>query len=151
MLRDPQQLLAHPMGTWFRVTIAGVLLAMGLLAAGVRGPTDNAFGAPPQDGTKKSDGLTFTVDSKQTIGVKAPFDVSQVPTDAQIVLAIRPWQLLTQKGLEPIAKLINESMEFEKNFGVPIEEVDQFLFAATAITAPAEQGGPDIAHDCSPS
>jgi hypothetical protein len=65
---------------------------------------------------------------------KLPFDVSQVPSDAQLVVAVRPSQLLAHKRIEPLVTLVSEVMEFEKNFGAAIETVDQFVIAGNNVT-----------------
>jgi len=129
MLRDAGQVLTRPLSGTSRVAIAAALVCVGILTAGVRGPDDRvglAVAAEPPGKVVTSGNVTLN---------KAPFDLSQIPRDSQVIVAFRPSQIFHQKSLKPIAEMINAMGEFKENFGFSIETVEEVIIGTSSFEA----------------
>jgi beta-lactamase regulating signal transducer with metallopeptidase domain len=128
MLRDAGQVFARPLSGTSRAAIVAMLLCVGIFAAGVRGPEDRGGLATAAEPPGKPQ---LTVSLNTTL--KTPFDLSQIPRDSQVVLALRPARLFKQNALKPIAQMINTMGEFKENFGFPIETVEYAIIATNGL------------------
>ncbi|MEX0678724.1 MAG: M56 family metallopeptidase [Pirellulales bacterium] len=121
----PQVALSHGR----RTALAAAMLAVGCLIAGFRGPQTSgvATAAPPANASPNA--------------AAEPFNLDYVPNDAQVVLAMRPADLMKIKAVASL-KPVLEGIGLFKPLDLPLEEIEEFKFVAAGdLNAPAKQGG----------
>lgn len=140
MLRDARQVFTRPLSGATKAAIVAALVCVGVFAAGVRGPEGSAGSAVAAEPPGKL-GLT----ANGTIASKVAFDLSQIPRDSKVIMALRPAHLLRNERLKPIADMINKTGEFQENFGFPIESVEQVVIASSmSVDQKTPQSGPAL-------
>ena len=103
---------------WRRLFTIGVLCALGLLVAGVRGPMGltNAQAQPPQPTNRPLQ--TPTHES---------YNLAFLPADARMIVAVRPRALLERPEMKPVLEAIKRSPPFNGALTVLPEDVEQLI------------------------
>ncbi|HEV2972042.1 MAG TPA: M56 family metallopeptidase [Pirellulales bacterium] len=118
MLRDKRQPQQFTFSAPKRIALWSVLAVLGLFIAGLRGPGGPALAiaeaAPP--GTADAQSI----------------DLAYVPADAELVVAVRPGDLMKSDAGKLIAKAASsEPVQLEQALGMPLSELDYVKFIAT--------------------
>ena len=118
MLRNTSRIRHAPLPTVARLLTVGVLSALGLLVAGMRGPV----------------GLSVAqAQTQEPIAVGAQtaanesYNLAYLPADAKMVVAVRPHALLERREVRSLLESIKQSSAFKEALAVPPEDVEQLL------------------------
>ena len=123
MLRDPKAFRPYYPGWGTPVLMTVTLAIAALLIAGIRGPrsADAAAAAAPT-----SQSSAGAVDA--SAGHESPatvIDLSYVPDNAGVVVALRLAELYAQPGLTPFTALIEAVLDQQETTGLPYPEIEQ--------------------------
>ncbi len=132
MLRENKPLQTAPLSRRRAAVLMAVVALAGLAIAGVRAPgagTAVAQAAPPAKATT-AERAAAAADRNQS------FDLSYVPSRAVAVLAVRPAEILTQPGMQSLAKLLNEGTGLEESTGLMAEKVAEAELVITRLPKP---------------
>ena len=144
MLSETKPLRNVPVSRRRGVALAAVVVLVGLLVAGVRGPIGDvprtARAAPPQK--PRAAGL-FAGGGGAGLVASEAIDLAFVPPRAVAVLAVRPAQLLSNPDMQALVKLLNETMGLEKRTGLKIENIEEVKLAITRLPAPDQPFRPE--------
>ena len=110
MLRDPKQFRSAVMSRGRQFVIIACVAAAGLLFAGLRGPQGQSLAQQPAKTTPKSQG---------------DVDWTFVPPNPAALAIVRPAALLSGDEMQPLVKLFNEQVGFEKVYGLSVSELDE--------------------------
>jgi len=111
------------MSTTARAITIASLLAVGIVAAALRGPSSIQGAEPPPKSAK--DAAMPVVGSPQNTNVK-PFDLSYIPAKAQGFVAIRPALIYQLPGMKPHFDKLNALLAKEvPGVKLRIESIDQ--------------------------
>jgi len=120
MLRNTKRISHASLPTAARLLTVGLLAALGLLVAGLRGPagwsTARAQTQPhlPPLGNPKAPAVES-------------YNLAFLPADAKMVVAVRPRALLQRREVRKLLDSIKQSPAFQRLLVVPPEDVEQFL------------------------
>ncbi len=109
-----------------RLLAVGLLIACGLVVAGLRGPSG--------DRTAMAEDTPTSEDVHFSDADKTGFDLSQVPTDAIALVAVRPRDIVQRAEFKDLVTFLNGEAEFPKRVGVLIEDIEQVTFVVSAPT-----------------
>jgi Protein of unknown function (DUF1559)/BlaR1 peptidase M56 len=130
MLRNTSSIRHAPLPTLARLLTVGVLSALGLGVAGLRGP------AASSSAQAQSQEVAAT-------SAKAPgnesYNLAFLPEDAKMIIGVRPNALLERPELRSLLESIKQSPAFKGSLIFPPEDVEQFLVFWEGI-ATAEPG-----------
>ncbi len=139
MLRNSKRVRHVGLSTRVRFLTVGVLAALGVLIAGLRGPMAAAPVQAQTASEKKGPG-----DPGSNPANKA-FDLTYLPTDTKVFVAIQPAALLARSELRPFLKWPENMEELTKAFLLSPDEIDQLLiFWEGSPTGPAIPGAPTL-------
>ncbi|MFI5459683.1 MAG: M56 family metallopeptidase [Isosphaerales bacterium] len=120
MLRNTKRISHASLPTAARLLTVGLLAALGLLVAGLRGPAGRSMAQaqtqphlPPLDNSKAP-----AVES---------YNLAFLPADAKMVVAVRPQTLLQRREVRTLLESIKQSPAFQRLLVVPPEDVEQLL------------------------
>lgn len=139
MLRDTRQRPSTPLGWSGRSLVLAALVGAGILVAGIRGPiTEAADGSGPDQLAQRSNRRTEATDNGETVatGAKQKFSLQYVPSDAVLVAAIRPAELLNIKGLGPVRDFLNRENPFAKELGFPVDALEEVTLVVSDLQGP---------------
>ncbi|MCH7988260.1 MAG: DUF1559 domain-containing protein, partial [Planctomycetes bacterium] len=137
MLRDTKHLAVTTLSRGTKVATIGLLVLAGIAVAGLRNP-----GSSLTQAAEDKLAVRQAVEQQSNSQEKSKaFDLSYVPKDIGMMWAVRPAEILSLPGFTPLAKSFAEDLEFEKQFGVDVDQVEQFLMVMlyptkTQITKP---------------
>lgn len=126
MLSETKRLVNRPLSRRRAVALAGMATLAALVIAGVRAPLGGAplaVAAPPAPPAPRSE-------ATPAAAAKA-IDLNHVPASSIAVFAVRPASLLSKTEMQPLAKLLNETIGLESKTGLKVEEVDEVKIAVT--------------------
>ncbi|HWE40033.1 MAG TPA: M56 family metallopeptidase [Isosphaeraceae bacterium] len=125
MLRDGRSPRSHHLSRGARVATIGLLTTFGVVAAALRGPVAPGVAlaqvAGPSPGEAKATGKPDAADR--------PFDLSYIPADAAVVVAVRPAAVGSRPELAALADSLNKGPF--ASLGVPAEAIEQATFVMT--------------------
>jgi hypothetical protein len=120
MLRDSKRIRHVLPSRATRSLTVGALAALGLLAAGLRGPVGHApILAQTGQPTKPT--------AAAPRSAKSEFYLSLLPAETRVVLAVQPAALFARPEMVPIAKAMRENPELPVMLRQPIETIDQLV------------------------
>src|SRR5262249_13136937 len=120
MLRKtkPHRRVSLPIGA--RVLTVGVLAAMGLLVAGLRGPAGGSPAAAQDQPVARGPVAAAPAGDES-------YNLAFLPVDAKMVLALRAGSLLRRRDVQAIVNSIREAPLLKGALVVPPEEIEQWL------------------------
>jgi len=121
MLRDQQQHVARLSAPRKLATVA-LLVAAGIAAAGLRAPERHAVAQAPG-----ASGSTALAPADADAG---KIDLSLVPSEAGIVLALRPAALFAKPEMQKVVQTLNEEAKLQEQLGLSVEEIEQVTLVA---------------------
>ncbi len=122
MLRDSTRVRHVGLSAPVRFLTVGVLAAVGFLIAGLRGP----MAAPPIQAQTKRETTTTAGGTDSNTANKA-FDLTYLPAETRMFVAVRPTALLRRPEMQPVAKLLTGNEQLVREFLLPIDQIDQLL------------------------
>jgi hypothetical protein len=130
MLRNTSRIRHAPLPTMARLLTFGVLSALGLGVAGLRGPaaSSSALAQSPE---------LAAVSARAA--VNESYNLAFLPEDAKMVVALRPQVLLERPEARTLLESIKQSPAFKRALIVPPEDVEQILLFWEGV-ATAEPG-----------
>jgi hypothetical protein len=114
-----------------------LLASLGLAVAGLRGPT----------GATRSQAETVQAEAGQGSRQGAPrgsagsFDVSLIPAETKMVVAVQPAALLERDEVRSLLRSIQEGPNPQTPFVIPLEETDQLMLFWEGLPEPPGQPG----------
>ncbi len=148
MLRDTG-LVRGTAPQWRRGLAVATLLGAAVLLSGIRPPEsglatasdDDQAGVelaqadkPKRKARKEKKSLRQAKAAAAGQGDKANFDLTFVPSTTHMMVGLRPADMSTVKGFQPLVGMIELNVRPEQT-GIPIREFDQFLIMAVPRTA----------------
>jgi beta-lactamase regulating signal transducer with metallopeptidase domain len=120
MLRDRKPISTFTFSTPKRIALWSTLAALGLVIAGLRGPGGGIATAAAGDGEL---GVQGSADAK-------PIDLTYVPGDAALVVAVRPGDVMKTAAGKLVWQAVpdGEPAKIEHTLGLPIAEIDYAKF-----------------------
>jgi beta-lactamase regulating signal transducer with metallopeptidase domain/xanthosine utilization system XapX-like protein len=120
MLRDRKPISTFTFSTPKRIALWSTLAALGLVIAGLRGPGAATAQAAPGDGEL---GVQGAADAK-------PIDLTYVPGDAAMVVAVRPGDVMKTAAAKLVWQAVpdSEPMKIERTLGLPIADIEYVKF-----------------------
>ncbi len=124
MLRRTERVYPAALSLPARVVTVGLIAAMGLLIAGLRVSAGSSQ-SPLQETTGQ-----ITVQDK-TAAADAPafskaFDLSYLPADTKILLAIRPGPLLDREDVKSLMTILRQGPLSGAATAIPLDQIEQF-------------------------
>jgi hypothetical protein len=116
MLRSSNHVRHVWLSSRIRYLTVGSLAALGVLVAGVRGPM-SAAPAGPQIGAAR----------EAAVAEKGDLDLSFLPAETRMFLAVRPSAILGRPEMSPVVKQIRDSWNLASEILVPLDEVEQLV------------------------
>ncbi|HXT60012.1 MAG TPA: M56 family metallopeptidase, partial [Pirellulales bacterium] len=137
MLRDPRQFRAAAMSRGRQVAIVSLVVAVGLLFAGLRGPAGQSLAQQPKSPAKPV--LPGAVAATPADAAEASAgDWSFVPANAAVVAIIRPAAMLSRAEMQPLAKMLNEQAGVEKQLDLKVADLEELKVILPSFPTPAE-------------
>ena len=148
MLRDTG-LVRGSAPQWRRGLAVATLLGAAVLLSGIRPPESGLATAadddqaavelaqadkPKRKARKEKKSLRQAKAAAAGQGDKANFDLTFVPSTTHMMVGLRPADMSTVKGFQPLVGMIEQNVRPEQT-GIPIREFDQFLIMAIPRTA----------------
>ena len=125
MLRENRgEIRSAPPSWWGRLFNLTALSAVVLAAAGIRGPLSQ----PPARAQEPSGTATSGAVAPSEVAPARPDMLDLVPDDADMVIILRPAELLKQLGASELMASLGFSPELEKLYGIPPEKMESFAF-----------------------
>ncbi len=118
MLRNTSSIRHAPLPTLARLLTVGVLSALGLGVAAVRGPTASSSA---QAQSQEVAAVSAKTPANQS------YNLAFLPEDAKMIVALRPRTLLERPELRALLESIKQSPAFKGALLVPPEDVEQIL------------------------
>jgi beta-lactamase regulating signal transducer with metallopeptidase domain len=118
MLRNTRSIRHAPLPTLARLLTVGVLSALGLGVAGVRGQTASS--------SAQAQSQEVAAVSAKTPGNES-YNLAFLPEDAKMIIGVRPHALLEHPELRALLESIKQSPMFKGALLVPPEDVEQIL------------------------
>ncbi len=120
MLRDRKPISTFTFSAPKRIALWITLAALGLVIAGLRGPGAGIATAVAGDGEL---GVQGAADAK-------PIDLTYVPGDAALVLAVRPGDVMKTAAGKLVWQAVpdSEPMKIERTLGLPIADIEYVKF-----------------------
>ncbi|MBI3466519.1 MAG: DUF1559 domain-containing protein [Planctomycetes bacterium] len=134
MLRSETSVRGTPFPRGTTALLLAAIATGGLVVAGLRGPTAGAQSGALAGGLETQIGETPEGAAGASQFGKEGIDLSYVPENAALVVALRPAALLARAKTTTLAKGLNELLSNPKSelgellFGLNIEEVEQVTF-----------------------
>jgi beta-lactamase regulating signal transducer with metallopeptidase domain len=137
MLRNTTRISHASLPISARLLTVGILAAIGILVAGLRGPAGQST-ARAQSSTQEAAAGNTTAQSNET------FNLAFLPAEAKLVVAVRPRTLLQRREARALLDSLKRSPAFQRILIVPPEDVEQLLAFWEGIPSGAAQpgGGP---------
>ena len=124
MLKNTQVFPTRSLPPAARAGMIGLLALLGLAVAGLRGPSSSA---PALAGTiEPQTGEASRQEAPR--GTSGSLDLSLVPAETELLLAVRPAALLENAEIKSLVGSIPQGANMAASFVVPLEETDQLLF-----------------------
>ena len=148
MLRDTG-LVRGTAPQWRRGLAVATLLGAAVLLSGIRPPESGLATAADDDhaavelaqadkakrkARKEKKSLRQAKAAAAGQGDKANFDLTFVPSTTHMMVGLRPADMSTVKGFQPLVGMIEQNVRPEQT-GIPVKEFDQFLIMAVPRTA----------------
>ncbi len=123
MLRDSKRVRHVGLSARVRFLTVGVLAALGVLIAGLRGPVPASPVQAQTTSEKKVPG-----DAGSNAANKA-FDLTYLPAETRMFLALQPAALLGRPEMQPVLKLLGdqEGLVNTKELLLPLDQIGQLL------------------------
>jgi hypothetical protein len=121
MLRSKRPIRHSRLSTPFRLLTLAALAGLGLLVAGLRSPMAAAPRGAEQEAVRPNPGPG---DSRPAVG---SFDLSLLPAETRVVLAVQPAAILGRPEMAPLLKAFEQFSRHGANQPVAPESVDQML------------------------
>ncbi len=122
MLRDSQSVRHVGLSTRVRFLTIGILATLGVLIAGLRGPM-----AAPAVQAQTTRETTKTGGGADSNTVNQAFDLTYLPAETRMFVALRPAALLGRPEMQPVVKLLTGNEQLVREFLLPIDQIDQLL------------------------
>lgn len=135
MLRDPRQFRAAAMSRGRQFAIVSLVVAVGLLFAGLRGPAGQSLAQQPKGPPKP---VRPGAVAATPVAEASAVDWSFVPANAAAVAIIRPAAMLSRAEMQPLVKLLNEQVGVEKQLGLPVAEIEELQLILPSFPNPGE-------------
>jgi hypothetical protein len=120
MLRDSRNVRHILHSPTMRFLTVGSLAALGLLTAGLRGPA-----GPMPAFAQATSGKQTTTDPSRS--AKGEFDLSLVPAETRVILAVQPAALFGRPEMAQIAKAFRDNPDLAPPLRLPPETIDQIV------------------------
>lgn len=132
MLRDAKSVRHVPITWRFRALAFGTLAVLGLLVAGLRPPIGEARILAQAPEAKKA--------APAPAPSNKPFNLKYVPAEANVVLALKPSELLAYPEFKELFEKVRGTEPFKSHLVVPPEEIEQLVVFAdlSSITGPPD-------------
>jgi len=134
MLRNTTRISHASLPAAARLFTVGILAALGLVVAGLRGP---AGWSTAQAQTEAQAPVAASTNAPAV----ESYNLAFVPADAKMVIAVRPRTLLQRREVRTLLESIKQSPAFQSVLFVPPEDVEQFLAFWEGIPQGPIQGG----------
>jgi prepilin-type processing-associated H-X9-DG protein len=134
MLRNTKHVRPGSLPIVARLLTIGVLAALGLLVAGLRGP-DGGSSVLAQDQPAGHPGGGGAQDAI------SPYNLDFLPADTKMLLAIQPGSLVRRREVRSLLNSFQQEPSFKKMFVVPPEDVSQVLVFWDGSPGPATAPG----------
>ena len=130
MLRDRKQNQIPQFSKSKRIALCSLLTAIGFVVAGLRGPGGSTATAADADDDAARAG--------NPLNHHQPIDLSYVPGDAFVVLAVRPASLLNSEAGKLVAKANPaEWKTLEQSVGLPLSEIEYAKYVMSDVSPKA--------------
>ncbi|HEV7225923.1 MAG TPA: DUF1559 domain-containing protein, partial [Pirellulales bacterium] len=119
-----------------QIAIVSLVVAVGLLFAGLRGPAGQTVAQQPKSPAKPvrpGAAAATPAAAEQASAV----DWSFVPANAAAVAIVRPAAILERAEMQSLVKLLDEQAGVEKQLGLKVADIEEFKFILTSVPTPA--------------
>jgi prepilin-type processing-associated H-X9-DG protein len=121
MLRNTKQIRPGSPSLATRALTIGVLAAMGLFVAGLRGPVRGMPVSPAQEQPEAQPEAAGPQDALQ------PYNLAFLPVDTKMILAIQPAGLARRRDVQSLLNSMRQAPSFQMLFLVPPEDIAQLV------------------------
>jgi beta-lactamase regulating signal transducer with metallopeptidase domain len=137
MLSETKRLESRPLTRRRAVALASVAGIVALVISGIRAPVgDSAHAAPPAKPSVAGVGAA----GGSAVAASETIDLSYLPASAVAVFAVRPAELFSKGEMQPLVKLLNETIGLEQKTGLKVENIEEIKVAVTRFPESGEPG-----------